>query len=148
LSSLPLHPQFIHNSSPIGPAFIDSWGGKRDGAPQRRSFEREVPGIPQAQDARYPAEQISGSAERLNTIVCLNSHNEKGELARRPMLFASAGRGQEGKKYENAKRVSIQFHVMFPKCKKVHVTDGALPGRLHVRGGRLRDGSEPQNYRI
>jgi hypothetical protein len=40
---------------------------------------------------------------RLNTIVCLNLFKEKGELPRRPVPFASAARGQEGKEHENKK---------------------------------------------
>ena len=34
------------------------------------------------------------------------------------------------------------------KCEKVHGVGGALPGRVHVRGGHLSVGSEPQDYRI
>jgi hypothetical protein len=41
-------------------------------------------------------------------------------------------RGQEEKCYENTKKVSVQFYVMFRKCKKVHGVGDALPCRLHI----------------
>jgi hypothetical protein len=39
-----------------------------------------------------------GSVERVSSFVCLNSNQKRGQFARRPVLFASAARGQEGKR--------------------------------------------------
>jgi hypothetical protein len=39
---------------------------------------------------------LSAAKARPKTVVCLNSHNEKGELAHRPEIFALTGHEQEG----------------------------------------------------
>jgi D-alanine-D-alanine ligase-like ATP-grasp enzyme len=56
--------------------------------------------------------------------------------------------GRRGKEYENEKKLSIQFYVIFPKCKKVYGADGALPGYLHLRAGRFRQRSTAPDHHI
>jgi hypothetical protein len=68
----------------------------------------------------------------------LNLNKEKKELPHRPVLLHRLRAGRRGKQYENEKKLSVQFYVMFPKWKKVHGVDGALPCRLHVRAGNFR----------
>ena len=56
---------------------------------------KEEPG---ARRTQVRAQQICASVERRDTIACLNSHREKGDLPRGPVVFPSAARGQEEKR--------------------------------------------------
>jgi hypothetical protein len=72
----------------------------KEGGTRRTGFEvlRRPASVERKREGTWVrAEQISSPVERLNTIVCSNSHRGKGYSPRGMVLFASAAPGREEK---------------------------------------------------